>query len=380
VRFKRLARFLTAALAAVAVGVPVLTAPAAALTSRSSAVPYFDGSVYAIAYRGSTVYVGGSFTTATWGGRTYARSRLAAFDARTGALLGWSPRADRTVRALAVSGTAVYAAGDFGVVAGVRRDNVARLDAVTGRAGSFAHTVSGTPYALWAGNGRLYLGGTFTAVDGSGRRGLAAFSLTTGALDRGWRPSADAGVFALAGYGARVYAGGAFHKINGVRGTLRVAALSPTTGAVDRGFLPMAPARVNALAVDGAGVYAATGGQGGRAIAWTSRGAVRWQRLFDGDATAVATLNGVTYVGGHFDRACLTLSNGSQGTCTDGALPRVKLAAVSSRGGLTGWAPQANGVIGVRALAVDRTLGTLGAGGDFTVVAGQVRKRYASFR
>jgi hypothetical protein len=380
VRFNRLARFLTVVVSAVAVGVPALPAPAVALSTRSSAVPYFNGSVHAIAYRGGTVYVGGAFTSATWGGRTYPRARLAAFDARTGALLGWSPAADRTVRALAVSGTAVYAAGDFGVVAGVRRDNLARLDAVTGRPGPFAHTVSGTPYALWAGNGRLYVGGSFSAVDGNGRRNLAAFSLTTGALDGGWRPAADAGVYTLAGYGARVYAGGAFHKINGVSGTFRVAALSVAGGAVDRGFLPRSPARVNSLAVDGAGVYAATGGQGGRAIAWTSRGAVRWQRLFDGDATAVVTLNGVTYVGGHFDRACLTLSNGAQGTCTDGSRPRVKLAAVSSSGALTGWAPQANGVIGVRVLAVDRALGAIGAGGDFTVVAGQVRKRYASFR
>ena len=66
-------------------------------------------------------------------------------------------------------------AGDFGVVAGVRRDNVAGLDAVTGRAGAFAHTVSGTPYALWAGNGRLYLGGTFSAIEAfscSSRSGL----------------------------------------------------------------------------------------------------------------------------------------------------------------------------------------------------------------
>jgi hypothetical protein len=380
VRFHRFARFLTAGVAAVAVAVTTLTAPAAALSARSSAAPYFNGSVYAIAYRGSVVYVGGSFTTAQWGGRTYQRHRLAAFDARTGALLGWAPAADRTVRALAVSGTAVYAAGDFGVISGLRRDNLARLDAATGRPGTFAHAVVGTPHALWAGNGRLYVGGRLGAVNGSARRNLAAFSLTTGALDGGWRPSADDTVYALAGYGARVYAGGSFHKVNGVSGTLRVAALSASGGSVDRGFLPKAPAQVNGLAVDGSGVYAATGGQGGRAIAWTSRGSVRWQRLFDGDVTAVVTLSGVTYVGGHFDRACLTLSNGAQGACTGGSLPRVKLAAVNSGGGLTSWAPQANGVVGVRTLAVDRTLGAVGAGGDFTVVAGQVRKRYASFR
>jgi hypothetical protein len=380
VRFHRFARFVTAAVATTAVAVPTLSVPAAALSTRSTAVPSFNGSVYAIAHRGGTVYVGGSFTSVTWGKSTHTRRRLAAFDARTGALLAWSPAADRTVRALAVSGSAVYAAGDFGTVSGLRRDNLARLDATTGRPGAFYPTVAGTPHTLWAGNGRLYVGGSFTTVNGSSRRNLAAFSLTSGGLDAGWRPRADGTVYALTGYGTKVYAGGSFHKVNGVSGTLRAAALAGIGGAVDRGFLPKAPAQVNSLAVDGTGVYAATGGQGGRAIAWTSRGSVRWQRLFDGDATAVARLNGVTYVGGHFDQACLTQSNGPQGACVGGSLSRVKLAAVSSGGTLTGWAPQANGVVGVRTLAVDRTLGALGAGGDFTVVAGQSRKRYASFR
>ncbi len=372
------ARALTIVAVAAAAAVAGVT-PALALSARPQATPWFNGSVHAIAYRGTTAYVGGSFTGVTAGGRTYARQRLAAFDTRTGALLAWAPAADRTVRALAVSGTAVYAGGDFGRVSGLRRDNLVRIDAVTGRLHAFSHTVSGVPYALTAANGRLYAGGTFTAVDGLRRSRLAAFSLTTGKLDGGWRPSADDSVLTLAAYGTKVYAGGSFHKVDGVSGTLRVAALSATGGGVDRGFLPKAPAQVNALAADGTGVYAATGGQGGRILAYTARGAVRWQRLFDGDATAVARLNGVTYVGGHFDRACTTLSNGVNGTCTDGSRPRVKLAAISGTGGLTSWAPQANGVIGVRTLAVDRSRGAIGAGGDFTVVAGQSRKRYAAF-
>lgn len=377
---RRVGRFLTVAVSAAAVAATSLAVPASALSSRSAAVPLFNGSVYAIAYRGGTVYVGGSFTSATFGNRTYARQRLAAFDARTGALLSWAPSADRTVRALAVSGTAVYAGGDFGRVSGLRRDNLARIDAVTGRLSSFAHTVSGTPHALAVGHGRLYVGGALSAVNGNSRRYLAAFSLTTGALDAGWRPSADDVVYTIAPYGTKVYVGGAFHKVNGVRGTLRIAALAASGGAVDRGFLPKSPAQVNAIAVDSAGVYTATGGRGGRALAYTTRGAVRWQRLFDGDVTAIARLNGVTYVGGHFDRACLTLSNGAQGACIGGSVSRVKLAAVTGSGALTSWAPQANGVIGVRALAASRATGALSAGGDFTTIANQTRKRYASFR
>ena len=356
-----------------------VAAPAAAVSARPLATPSFNGSVYAIAYRGSTVYVGGSFTSAASGGRNYARQRLAAFDARTGALLPWSPAADRTVRALAVSDTSVYAGGDFGTVSGLRRDNLARLDAVTGGVGTFAHRISGAPYALAIGNGRLYAGGSFTAVDGFRRDNLAAFSLAAGTLDGGWQPRADDAVHAVTAYRARVFVGGSFHQVNDVRGTLRIAALDGARGSVDRAFLPASPAQVNAIAVDEAGVYAATGGQGGRAVAYTTRGAVRWQRLFDGDAVAIATLGGVTYVGGHFDRACRTLANGAHGTCTDGSVSRVKLAAVSATGALTGWAPQANGVIGVRALAVDRSRGGIGAGGDFTLVNGQSRRRYAAF-
>ncbi|BCJ52606.1 hypothetical protein Asp14428_40810 [Actinoplanes sp. NBRC 14428] len=355
------------------------SAPALAVSAVPDKAPLFNGSVYAIAYRGSTVYVGGSFTSVAWGGRNYPRARLAAFDARSGAMLAWSPTANSTVRALAISGSAVYAGGDFTKVSGSSRDNLARIDAASGAVGSFSHRVSGVPYALAAGNGRLYAGGSFTAVDGSTRRNAAAFSLSSGALDGGWRPSADDSVHALAVTSARVYLGGAFHKVNGVSRTLRIAAVGPSGGAVDRGFLPTAPAQVNGLATDSAGVYAATGGQGGRAIAYGSGGGMRWQRVFDGDAVAIASLGGTIYVGGHFDRACTTVHNGAHGACSDGSVARVKLAAISSGGALTGWAPQANGIIGVRTLAVDRNRGALGAGGDFTTIGGQNRKRYASF-
>jgi hypothetical protein len=181
-------------------------------------------------------------------------------------------------------------------------------------------------------------------------------------------------VHTVVAYGSQIFLGGGFHSVDSERRTLRVAAVSATTGAVSPTFRPTAAAQVNGLTVDRSGVYGVTGGQGGRAIAWTFGGATRWQRVFDGDAVAVARVGDVTYVGGHFDRACLTAANGLHGTCTGDSLPRVKLAAIDAAGRLTAWAPQANGVIGVRALAAVAPA-VLAAGGDFTAP----RRRFALF-
>jgi hypothetical protein len=380
VRFFQFVRSSLLTAGAAAVVIAFGAAPAQAVSASPAKAPLFNGSVYAVAYRGSTVYVGGSFTNVGWGGRSYNRQRLAAFDAASGALLNWSPAADATVRALAISGSSVYAGGDFHRVSGLRRDALARIDATSGAVGDFSHSVAGAPYALAAGNGRLYVAGSFTSIDGIGRHNLAAFSLTRGGLDRGWRAHADESVHALTLAGPRLYAGGAFTRINGMSGTLRIAALSASSGGVFSAFRPNAPAQVNALATDANGVYAATGGQGGKAIAYSAGGMVRWTRVFDGDTTAITTLGGTVYVGGHFDKACLTGRNGNQGSCTDASVRRVKLAAIDSRGALTPWAPQANGVIGVRALGVDRARSTIAAGGDFTTINGSNRKRLAFFR
>jgi hypothetical protein len=357
------------------------------LPARASAVgpgalttaPVFNGGVYAIAHRGPVVYLGGAFTSATYRGKVSPRLRLAAVDTRSGALLSWAPAADGTVRALVGAGDTIYAAGDFHAVGGHDRDSLAQLSPGTNAVLPFKHSLTGTAYTLTSGNGRLYLGGSFTDVDGHRRAGLAAFALDSGELDAGWRPKADDAVHTLVAYGSRVYAGGGFHTIDQVHGTLRLASLHGRTGKVDQKFLPRPPAEVRSLAVDRAGVYVATGGVGGRAIAYSFDGKVRWQRVFDGDAAAIATAGSLTYVGGHFDSACLTGQNGAHGACVDGSQPRYKLAAVTATGELASWAPKGNGVIGVRVLSVNQATGTLEAGGDFTTIDGQDRRRLAIF-
>jgi hypothetical protein len=86
----------------------------------------FDGRVRAAVAAGGIIYVGGAFTHATdVDGRVMARNRLAAVDAATGALLAWNPGADKTVYAIAVSGSTVYLGGDFTRVGGAANRHLA---------------------------------------------------------------------------------------------------------------------------------------------------------------------------------------------------------------------------------------------------------------
>jgi hypothetical protein len=351
----------------------------AAFSATPDTLPAFNGTVRAVAYAGNRLYVGGDFTSVTAKGRTQTRNRLAAIDARTGQLLNWTPAADGRVKALVVSGSSVYVAGDFATVGGQRRDSLARLDATTGAVSStFRHSIGGRPFAVAAGNGRLYVGGTITSVDGQARGRLAAFNLTSGALDPAWKPAVDSQVEAITVASGRIYVGGRFGRVNNTSGYGRLVALEPATGRIVPGFKPNSRVNANAITVKGSQIYTANGGQGGTATAYSTSGALKWTATFDGDAQAVAVFGDTVYVGGHFDKACRTARTGIQGVCLDGNDARVKLVALSaSTGNLRPWTADANGVQGVVTMAAGT--GSIAVGGAFTTVNGAPVKRLAQF-
>jgi outer membrane protein assembly factor BamB len=275
----------------------------------------------------------------------------------------------------------VYVAGEFRTVNGTARDSLARLDASTGALhAAFKHTIYGQPHSAAVGSGRLYLAGTITSVDGRARSRLAAFDLSTGALDAGWAPVADDRVEGVVATADRIYLAGKFHTINGVSGSARLAAVSPSSGAVDLSFRPRASVIAHSMAIGPNRVYAAHGGQGGRVVAYDLAGRTAWTLTMDGDPQAVAVLDGVLYIGGHFDNVCRSTRTGDRGVCLDGSVRRVKLAAATLDGALAAWTANGNGIDGVHALAASPALSRVAAGGSFTTINGVTHPRFAQFR
>jgi outer membrane protein assembly factor BamB len=372
---------LLAAVLAVA-GTPTAAVAAVPLvTAKPAQTVGFDGLVYASAYVGSTVYVGGSFRNAIVDGKPVPRKRLAAVDARTGRLLPWAPPANGTVLALAAAGSSLYVSGKFTTVGTQARAGLAGINLTTGAVGPLRHTVKGEGTALATGGGRLYLGGAVTAVDGRAVRNLAAFRLADGALDTRFAGAADGQVKALAVAGSRLYVGGGFRRLNGADGTARLGALRLADGKVDTTFRPATPYAAFALTVTADRVYAGLAGPGGRVAAYRPTGDLLWSTVTDGDVQALTTLNGTVYAGGHFTVACEGPSRTATSWCPTPLRSQPKLAALNpDTGRLLNWNPRSNGRWGVLTLTADPAGGAIAVGGEFTAFDGVARPHFAQFR
>jgi hypothetical protein len=166
------------------------------------------------------VYAGGDFSTI--GGQN--RNRIAALDSTTGNATTWNPNAivsnlndpDELARAqifsLALSGTTVYAAGEFTNIGGQSRGNIAALDATTGDATAWNPFVNSTIHSIVMNGTTVYAGGQFSYIGGQSSNYIAAFNATTGNVLT-WNPNANDYVYSLAARGSTIYVGGDFTRI-----------------------------------------------------------------------------------------------------------------------------------------------------------------------
>lgn len=142
-----------------------------------------DGSVTALAVSpdGSTVYAGGSFTHVD--GKY--RPRLAAFSTATGALsTTWVPKANSTVQSIALSpdGSSIYLGGSFTTLDGQARTRLAAVSSA-GSLLAWAPTADGTvaSVAVAPDDSRVLIGGYFNTFDGTAQHAIGSADPVTGA-------------------------------------------------------------------------------------------------------------------------------------------------------------------------------------------------------
>jgi PKD repeat protein len=234
--------------------------PLSPATVTADALPtaQHNGVAWSQVVLGDTVYVAGKFTAARPPGAApgvneVTRNNLLSYNINTGQLTGWAPSLNAQAMVITASpdGSTIYVGGDFTSVNGVARNRIAAFSTATGAlVTTFAPSVSSQVRAIAATSSAVYFGGNFASVNGNARNRLAAVSASNGAL-LPWAPQPGDGptdqnaapaptnnttlthdVMAMVATlgGSQIVVAGRFDTLNGGDAT-GVGALDATTGA-----------------------------------------------------------------------------------------------------------------------------------------------------
>ena len=302
-----------------------------------------NGTAYAVAIGGGSVFVGGSFTAAVKNKVTAPRTNLMAVNESNGVLTGFQADTDATVRALATDGTWLYVGGDFTTIQGVPVTRLARISLATGLVDqTFKPNVPRPVRGLAVSGGSLYLVGDFGKIGTTTRKYAAALSTSNGSV-LGFNPNLNAKAYAVEVTGSTVYLGGAFTTANAGTARNHLTAVDGTTGTVTGPAFAQVGDVLLALSVheNGSLVYGAAGGGFNSAAAWdTATGQRKWADRANGDVQAVEYSHGNVYFGFH---------DGYNGNTT------LRLLAADAITGAVepGFMPVSGGFPGVEAITSD---------------------------
>lgn len=358
-------------------------------TSTNTLLPWApaaDRGPEALLAVGNDLYVGGSFTTLNG---QYCGGG-GALDGTTGATLGFTAALGGTtggttaIYALAWDGTHVCVGGHFTHVNGFPRLHFARIDPATGAMSPFTADAAGgeptTIHALAASATQLALGGDLAVVGGEERHSLAAIDADSGRL-LPFQPPLFAdpngpvwgGVHALLREGDDLWVGGSFRYVGNTERPL-VAKLERRTGRLVPGFdaqISFNAGAVTSLAKTAEILF--VGGNFSQStrpdhfIALDDDGGWPWPG-FACDSGPVLDLE--------LDLArSMLFVTGTFTTFGTPAVPRNYVAAIEPQSGaVLPWDPQVN----TNVYDIERHDAELFLGGAFQTVGGQTRRRFAA--
>ncbi len=303
-----------------------------------------NGDVRAIAVSGSDVYAGGFFTTAGGSSANYiAKWNGSSWSALGAGMNNW-------VMAIAVSGSDVYAGGYFTTADGNSANHIAKWNG-----SSWSALGIGTDdivIAITVSGGNLLVGGWFIAAGGITVNGIARWDGGNWfAMGAGMNSS----VFAIAVSGGDVYAGGAFTTADGNAANYIAKWNGSSWAALGTGMNNF----VRTIAVSGSDVYAGglfTTADGGSATYIAKWSGSAWSTLGSGmnnNVYAMTVSGSDVYVAGAF-----TTAGGN------GAIHMAKWSG-SSWSAFSGGTDQQ-----IFASAVSTSTGSMIVGGSFSALYG----------
>ena len=395
----------TVASASIALGTVVSANPANFTPNVAS------GAVYKFVQVGGTMYAGGAFGSVSTPagvspGGTFARSNLVAFNASTGVISSFAPSVNGEVWALASDGTSLWIGGTFTSVNGTARRGLAKLNPATGAVDTAfnANLASGKVTELALVNGRLLAGGTFPGK-------LRALNPATGA-NTGYLNLAISGTvadnagpvevyrFAVNPAGTRLVAVGNFTSVGGQTRYRAFMLTLGTTATVNPWYYPPLQNLCAAASLpdymrdvdfspDGSWfAFVSTGfvpqaGGVGRDLcdaaarfetAVTNPARPTWINYTGGDTLhSVAATDAAVYVQGH--QRWLDNAQG-RNAAGPGAVSRQGIGAINPATGLAlSWNPGKERGVGGKDLYV--TSAGLWVGSDTNRIGGETRRRIA---
>ncbi len=287
--------------------------------------------VWSLAISSTTLYAGGVFNKVGNSTTTF----LAAFDINTGSLLPIDFQVDDIVHDLKIVSSTLYVAGSFENILGENRNYIAAIDIDNHTLLPFNIQPDNSVFSLEINSSTIYLGGKFQKINNVARPFLAAVDLASGSL-MSWRPKEPNDIIGnIVANGNVIYVGGG-----------RFSSLSGAGGLKKRCL----------IAVDG---------NTGEVLDWNPDLYLQTTGEPICNVSDLLLTTTTLYVGGQFEYA--------------GNQQRKYLASFNINNGypgnLTSWQPDPDSDV----LTINRDDNNLYIGGYFNSVAGQERKKAASF-